>query len=233
MTIELTDEQKAALAAKEKEAAEKKALEDKNKLEGLDPEVQKLIQAQVDEQLAKIKKSLDNLNAAKEAAEKKAEEEAAKRQKAEIEKLEAEGKTVEAANAKLKQAQEEAEALRKKNIELSRDNELNVLLGEHPWRSANARNMAYGQIIGDLIQSSTGEWTHKSGKSVREYVDTFVKDEENAFLLKPKQSSGMGGGQPPTGGTPPGSKASVFKMSQKEVLERAAKGEFGNGGEPW
>lgn len=231
-TQNLTDEEKAALAAKEAADALKKAEDDKKKLEGLDPELQKLVQQQVDEQLAKIKKSLDNLNAAKEAAEKRAEEEAQKRQKAEIEKLEAEGKTVEAANAKLKQAQEETEALRKKNVELSRDNEVNNLLSEHPWRSTNAKNMAQGQILAELTQDANGAWVHKGGKSVREFVASFVADEENSFLLKPKQSSGLGGGQPPSGGAP-SQETSIFKMSQKEVLERAARGELGNGGAPW
>jgi len=168
------------------------------------------------------------------AAYKKRKEEEEKRRAAEIAKLEAEGKSAEAAAEKLKQTQAEAEALRKKNIELTRDNELSRIMGEHKWRNSQAQDMAYRTIVSELVQDANGQWVHKTGKSVKDYVSAFVTSEDNAFLMQPKQSSGLGGGQPPAGGTPT-EKKSIFSMSQAEVLKLAAEGKLpgGNPGIPW
>ena len=69
-----------------------------------------------------------------------------------------------------------------------------------------------------------GEWVHKSGVAVKDFVKTFAENEDNAFLFKQKQNSGNGSQNvPPSSNT---TKKSLFEMTQDEVLQMAAEGKL-------
>jgi hypothetical protein len=109
---------------------------------------------------------------------------------AKLEKLEAEGKTSEALQMKLDEALARVDSLSGINTTLTRDHQVDRILGEQQFRNVTAKEMAKVQIVNELKQDAEGAWVHATGASLGEFVQAFAKDEENAFLFKPKQSTG-------------------------------------------
>jgi len=154
------------------------------------PEAKAMMESMVAEQLAGMKENMNKMSAQRNEAMQKAVELEEQAKAAKLEKLEAEGKTSEALQMKLDEALARVESLSGINTTLTRDHAVDRLLGSQDFRNATAMDMAKAQVIGQLKQDAEGAWVHATGASLGEFVQAFAKDEENAFLFKPKQSTG-------------------------------------------
>jgi hypothetical protein len=222
----------------EKLEAEQKAAEkaEAERLAKLTPEqreeerINKLAEAKAAANLKTIKENLDKAYAARDAAIAAKEALEKKERDAELKRLEEEGKHKEAYDLKIAERDKENERLRKQNIELSRDVAVREALKEYNFRNATASEMAYKEIVAQLVQDSNGQWVHKSGASIKDFAKTFSTSEEQSFLFAPKASSGGGSGDSSSGGNhQPDLNAgkSLFSLPQAEVLKRAAEGKLG------
>ena len=190
----------------------------------LTPEQQALVDQMVADALKPIKTSLDNAFAARDAAQRQLDERARQDREAEAKRLEEQGRIQEAANIRVQEERTAREQAERRVTELTRDTEIQRALSAVEFRNKNASEMAYQAILRDTVRQEDGTWKHASGVSIQEAVNRFVSSDENAFLLKPRQSSG-GGSSAPVGG-PTGEPSSLFKMSQAEVLELARQGKL-------
>jgi len=187
--------------------------------------ITKLVEERLGENLKPIKDKLDSAYTARDEALKKVAEFEQKEKEAELKKLQDEGKHIEAYELQLAEEKAKIKVLEERNVQLSRDIELKGILSSYTFRSANASEMAYREIVGQLSQNENGNWTHRSGVSVSDFVKSFSDNEENSFLFKQKTSSGAGG----TGVTTNKSMdkpTSIFDLSQDEVLKRAREGKL-------
>lgn len=100
-------------------------------------------------------------------------------------------------------------------------------LCEYQFRNANAMQMAFREIISNLVQDDKNNWVHRSGVSVQEYVDSFAKSEEQSFLFKAKVNSGSGSAANNGGNPAPSKPKSLLEMSQAEVIKLAEDGKLG------
>jgi hypothetical protein len=192
--------------------------------------IERLAQERADAKLKEIKAKLDNAYSARDAALAEAEKLKLKEQEALKKQLEEQGKYKELYELQLQEqkdraAQLEAEkaALSARNTELTRDNMLRDALKGFDFRNDRAAEMAYREIVGELIQDANGNWIHKSGVSIKDFAVAFSKDDTQSFLFKAKQNGG--GGTSNTNHKPnvnAGKK--LTEMSQKEVLDGIAKG---------
>lgn len=191
-------------------------------------DVEALVAARVDAALKKMKENLDKAYAARDTAEGKAKELEEKQRKLEIERLESEGKLAEALQKKLDDAVSENATLKKRVVELTRDVALSEQMNGLTFRNERAAKLAYKEIVGELVQDAEGEWKHKSGLSIKDFVKKFSEDEDQAFLFKPKQSSGTGLSRTADEGGKGAKdkKTSLFDMSQEDVLKLAAEGKL-------
>ena len=225
-------EEQAKKDAEAKTEAERKA-EAARKLDAMDPEERAKaerkaeVEQAVKEALADLKGKLDSSYAARDEALKKVAEFEAKQREEELKRLEEAGKHKEAYELREATMKAELDILKKRNVELSRDQVLRAELAQLDFRSKRTQDIAFGEIIPQLIQDADGKWVHRSGKDIGDFLADYAADEELAFLFKPKASSGTGtsssGSTTSTGGS---DKTSVFKMSQAEVLKRAAAGKL-------
>jgi hypothetical protein len=193
--------------------------------------IEDLVKQQVNEELKAIKKSLDNAYSERDAAANKLAELELKEQEREAQRLKDDGKHKEAFELELKLEQEatakeraRVAALEKRNTELTRDINLKNLMSSFDFKTDSAANMAYHSVLSELIQNESGEWVHKSGASMSDYVNTFMSADDQAFLLKPVVSSGSGSTPSPNGDI--SKNKSLFDLPQEEVLKRAARGEL-------
>ena len=154
------------------------------------PEAKAMMESMVAEQLASMKENMNKMSKQRDEAMRKAVELEEGVKAAKLEKLEAEGKTSEALQMKLDEAIARVDALSKVNTTLTRDHSVDKILGDLQFRNGTAKDMAKSQIVNELKQDSEGAWIHATGAGLGEFVQAFAKDEENAFLFKPKQSSG-------------------------------------------
>lgn len=188
--------------------------------------VAKLVQEGIDAALKPIKEKLDTAHSKREAAEAKVAEFERVAREAELKRLTEEGKHKEAYDLQVAEERTKREAAEKKVITLTRDLEVRNVLGAQDFRNDNALEMAYKEIVGQLVQNEAGTWVHRSGVTVKEFVKTFAENEDNMFLFKQKSSSGGGSsaGKP----TNPASseKKSLFDMPQAEVLKLAEAGKL-------
>jgi NADH dehydrogenase/NADH:ubiquinone oxidoreductase subunit G len=184
------------------------------------PEVKKLMESMVAEQLSQMKENMNKMSKQRDEAMKKAVELEESAKAAKLEKLEAEGKTSEALQMKLDEALARVEALNSVNTTLTRDHTVDKVLGDLQFRNSTAKEMAKAQIIGELKQDAEGSWVHATGAGLSEFVQSFAKDEENAFLFKPKQSTGASAMQAGAadGGTQQKSNKPITEMSFEDYL---------------
>jgi hypothetical protein len=188
-------------------------------------DIDKLVADKVSEQLKDIKGKLDNAYAARDEALKKIADFEQEKRDAELKRMKDEGKEKEAYELQLAEEKAKREALERRNTELTRDIEVRNALGTHQFRSDKALEMAFKEIAGQLVKNESGSWVHKSGVSVKDFVQTFAEDENNAFLFRQKTSSGAG---TPAARTNPSSnqQKSLFAMSQEEVIKMAREGKL-------
>ena len=196
--------------------------------DGVDQKLlQELVQSMVADQLAPMKENLDKAYAARDEALRKADAAESSKKELEIERLREQGKHKEAHEAEIAEERSKRERAEQRALELTRDSDLRTALAApNPgFRNKNAQNMAFKEIVGDLVQNSDGVWVHKDGSSIDDYVASYVTNEDNAFLLNQKVSSGAGT-KPAKTVSVDDEKKSVFDRPQSEVLEAAEKGQL-------
>jgi hypothetical protein len=190
--------------------------------------VAKLVQSRIESELKPIKGKLDNAFKQRDEALAKIAEFERKEREATLKQLEAEGKHKEIYELKLAEERAKNEALSKRNTELSRDVAVRDALKNLVFRNDKAADMAFKDIVANLVQNEAGQWVHRSGISVRDYCDAFSKDDEQSFLFKAKSNSGAGTSTTNTNvPADTGKSKSLFSKSQAEVLKMAAEGKLG------
>jgi len=198
----------------------------KNKQQQADGDlVEKLVKERLEENLKPIKEKLDGAFSQRDEALRKVAEYEKEKRDAEIARLKDEGKHKEAFERQLAEERAAREALEKENLNLTRNNEVRANLTNLDFRNEKAVEMAFQEIVGELVRNEQGTWVHRSGVSVRDFIKTFVEAEENNFLFKAKASSGSGGGSSKGGASNSGPK-SLFERPQSEVIKMAAEGKL-------
>jgi len=193
---------------------------------GGDPSIEKLVSQRVAEALAPIKEKLDSAYSARDEANAKLAKLELERKEADLKRLEEEGKHLEAANRRLAEEQARSKALEEQNINLSRDVNVRGVLAGYAFKNERAAEIAFKEVVGQLTRNEQGIWVHKSGVSVKDFMEAFSKDEEQSFLFKPKASSGNGSSNTNSNTAESTGKKSLFKMSQAEVLKLAGEGKL-------
>lgn len=188
--------------------------------------IERLVKERVESSLKDIKGKLDNAFKARDEALRKAAELEQQEKERQTKMLEEQGKYKELYEQHLAEKAAEIAALEKRNLELSRDSTVRDALKALPFRNANASDMAYKTIVDQLIRNDKGEWVHRTGISVEDFVESYQKDENNSFLFKAKINSG-GGSEESTTGTPSTSKVkSLFEIPQDQVIKMAMEGKL-------
>jgi len=199
----------------------------KPKSDPVDKEVvDKYVEERVKEQVKEFKNKVDSAFEARDAALKKIAEFEKKEREAEVKRLKEEGKEREAYELQLAEARARAEALEKQNTELTRDVEVRGILTNYTFRNDKAGEMAYKEIVGQLVRDENNRWVHRSGIPLKDFIKQFADHDDNAFLFKARVSTGGGGGGPVKTGDTSGGKKSLFKMSQEEVIKLAQEGKL-------
>lgn len=195
-----------------------------------DADPQKLFQEQLEkavaEKLQPIKTSLDTAYQARDEALKRVAEFEKQARDAEIKRLEEEGKHREAYEKRLEEERTTRLSLEQENVRLTRDINVKDAMSGLPFRSDSAYEMTFKEITSQLVRNEKGEWVHKSGVSIKDFVKSFSENDDNAFLFKSKASTGTGStgtSLPPSGS---GEQKSLFNMPQEEVLKLAAAGKL-------
>lgn len=185
------------------------------------------IDAELDNRLKQLKTNLDAAYAKLEAANAKIAKTESDAREAELQRMEKEGQKVEALEARLEERDAAIAKLNDRVVELTRDVELREKMNGLPFRNNRAADVAYREIVSNLVQNDKGVWQTSAGKSIKEYVEEFANDPEQSFLFKAKQSSGSGTESTSSGNGGGGSSGnkSLFDMPQDEVLERIRRGE--------
>lgn len=233
----MTEEERLAKEAADKAAADKiaadKAEADRLEAEAVeaaerlkkDPVMSKAVEKLVAEQLADIKTKLDGAYGARDAAVTEAAKLKEEKRLADIQALKDAGKHKEAAEAELAAVLAENKALKEVNTNLSRDSSVKDSLKGLDFRGVKASDAAFKEIVDQLIQNDKGQWVHKTGVSVEQFVEAYAKDDDNSYLFKPKASSGSGSGNQ-RGTNNQSSDGSLFKKTQAEVIALAAAGKL-------
>jgi uncharacterized membrane protein YheB (UPF0754 family) len=185
------------------------------------------IEREVQDRLTKMKSNMDRMAKERDEALKKAAEIEQQQKQEQIQRLEEEGKLQEALEMKLAEANAKLKVYEEENTKLNRDNVVNSQLGGLEFRNERSRQMAYRDIVEQLVQNENGTWVHKSGTTIQDFILAYSKNEDNSFLFRVKANSGAG--TTTSAGTPNVTeKKSLSQMTQEEVLAMASKGQLGN-----
>ena len=185
--------------------------------------IESRVQEQVNKEKAAFKAKLDELYKARDEAIKEKVALQEEKRQAEIKRMEEEGRHKEVAELKMAELQAKLETAQKENTRLSRDHAVTEAMRSMDFRSDIASEMARDRVISQLQQDENGQWVHRSGISIKEFVEHFSKDEENSFLFKAKTNSGAGSQQ--AIGTPqaPSSNKAITEMTTEELLTHFAR----------
>jgi hypothetical protein len=222
-------EEEALLAEKQaaEDAAKAAASASKSSSQRDDEMLAKLVQERVAEQLKGMKENIDKAYKARDELLAKNAEYERKEREATIKRLEEEGKHKEVFEMQKAELQARLEAAEKRNTELSRDVAVRNALSVLPFRNTTASDMAYREVVAQLIQNDKGEWIHRSGISIPTFIEAFAKQDDMSFLLRPKASSGAGtSSSSSTTSQGTGQPKSLFKLSQAEVIKMAEEGKL-------
>lgn len=190
-----------------------------------DQSIEKLVEARVNEALKDIKGKLDKAYASRDEATRKVAEMEQREKEANLKRMEEEGKHKEVLEHRLAEATAQLDVANKRITELTRDVEVREALSGLPFRNDKAAKIAYKEVVDGLVQDDKGIWRHKSGVSIKEWVEAFTKDEDQSFLFKVKSSNGSGSGGSTSTNTDTKT-GSLFGMSQEDVLKMAAEGKL-------
>lgn len=189
--------------------------------------IEKLVEARVAVALKEIKSKLDSAYAARDESNRKLAEATQREKEAELKRMEEDGKHKEVLEHRLSESIAKLEVAERRVTELTRDVEVREALSGLPFRNDKAAKIAYREIVDVLVQDEKGVWRHKSGVSIKEWVEAFTKDEDQSFLFKAKSSNGSGTGGI-TSTTTDSKTGSLFDKSQDEVLKMALEGKLPN-----
>ena len=184
--------------------------------------VEDQIAARVAEELKGIKAKLDDAYSARDEAVKAKVQLEEEKRKAEISKLEQEGKHKEVSELKIAELTAKLDSLQKENTTLSRDYAVTEALRPLEFRSDIAADMARDRILGQLVKDEVGRWVHSSGMPVQEYVNNFAKDESNSFLFKARTNSGAGTQTFAAATDNTQSSKPITEMSSEELIQHFA-----------
>lgn len=180
------------------------------------------VDAAVEVALKDIKEKLNKAYESRDSALAKVKEMETAARTAEIERLKAEGKAVEALEAELANARAELKAAQDTAVQRTRDLELDRTLGALPFRNTRSKSIAFNELISGLVQNAEGAWVDKSGKSLEQLAKDFQDDPDNSMLFKVVQSSGSGSSTSTS--APANTPKPLSQMSQAEVMEKVRKG---------
>jgi len=185
------------------------------------------VEKAVQERLAKMKANMDRMARERDEAMKKAAEFEQRDKHAKIKALEDEGKYREAAEMKLSEMEAKLKVYEEENTRLNRDSVLSSVLTGLEFKNERSREMAYRDIVDQLVQNEAGQWLHKSGITIKDFVESYSKNADNEFLFRIKTNSGTGMNN--TAGTPSmDTPKKLSEMSQEDVLRLASKGQLGS-----
>ena len=186
-----------------------------------DPDIKNLVQSMVNDELSSIKGKLNDAYSARDEAIKAKALLEEEKKSAAMKQMEEEGRHKEVAELKMAELQAQLEAAQKRNTQLTRDHEVTSAVSGLEFRSELAAEMARDRILAQTVQGEDGMWRHKSGVSIKEFAEHFAKDDDNAFLFKPKTNSGAGTQQ--QAGTPDmKSNKPLTEMNTNELLAHFA-----------
>jgi hypothetical protein len=188
--------------------------------------IEEKVQQEVDKALKPIKENLDKAYAARDDALAQVKVFEEEKRKAEIERLEEEGKHKEAYEASLADERAKNAELNKRNIELTRDIDVRNELAKYELRNQSAQELVFKEIVANLTQDANGKWVHKNGTSIEDSVKSYLEDASNSFLLKAKTNQGSGQDNNLNDNASASASGSLFEKSQAEVLELAAQGKL-------
>jgi len=141
------------------------------------------IQAAVDAQLAKMKANMDRMAKERDEALTIKNQMEADVKAAKIKQLEADGKLQEVAEMKIADLESKLKVYESENTKLNRDVVLNNRLSSLDFRNDRSRDMARKDIVDQLVQDANGAWSHKSGASIDDFVESYSKSEDNSFFI--------------------------------------------------
>ena len=191
-------------------------------------EAQKQIQAGIDAALAPIKEKLDAAYAQRDALARDKAKLEADRKQAEIEALTAAGKHDEVAAMKAAALEERANRAEARVVELTRNVSVKDALAGLEFRNDRSKEMAYRDVVDQLIQDEkTGEWIHRTGVSLKDFVANFAKDDDNSFLFKSKTNSGSGMGNMNGTSVDNLKGKKLGDLTQAQVMQLASEGKLG------
>jgi len=195
-------------------------------------ELTKMVEARVAEELSGIKEKLNSAYNARDDAVKKAVAYEEERKAGEIKRLEEEGKHKEVADIKMAELTARLNERDKQITELTRDSVVRDALRGLDFRNDTAADFAYRDVVSQLTQNENGQWVHRTGASIKDFIDTFRKDDDKEFLFRPQQSSGVGSAvqQAPTCGYD--QNKSLSDMTTEELMAAAAAGHL-DGNKKW
>jgi hypothetical protein len=185
------------------------------------------VEQAVNDRLTKMKSNMDRMVKERDEALKKAAEIEQAQKQSEIKRLEEEGKLTEALEMKLAESEAKLKVFQEENTKLNRDNVVNSQLAILEFRNERSRQMAQRDIVEQLVQNENGSWLHKTGSSIKDFIESYSKNEDNSFLFRVKANSGAGKTNP-SAPSNTDEKKSLSQMSTDEVLTLAAKGQLGS-----
>jgi len=176
--------------------------------------------------LAPIKEKLNSAYSERDKYKEEAETLRKEKRDAEIAALKESGKKDEAYEAQLSDRDQEIEKLKAQIVTLTRDNNVRETFADYKFRNSRAADLAFDQITKELVQDEKGTWVHRSGKTIKDFIKEFSEEEDNKFLFVEKENRGSNITPTPKPNTTTSGKK-LKDMTQKEVMELAAKGKLG------
>jgi len=192
-------------------------------------ELAKIVEARVAEELKGIKAKLDSAYESRDEAIKKAVSFEEEKKQNEMKRLEDEGKHTEVAQMKIAELTAKLDEKESQITNLTRDNVVRDSLKGLDFKNDTAADFAYRDVVAQLIQDENGKWVHRTGASVKDFIESFRKDEDKEFLFKPKTSTGIGQDKVNNAGEFNTSKP-ITEMSTDELMAAAAAGQFDSTG---
>lgn len=185
------------------------------------------IEQEVANRLSKMKSNVDRMAKERDEALKKAAEIEQQQKQETMKRLEEEGKLQELSEMKIADLEAKLKVYEEENTRLNRDSVVNSLLGSLDFRNDRSRQLAYRDIVEQLVQNDNGSWVHKSGTTIQDFITSYSDNEDNSFLFRVKANSGAGTAAP-AGVSNTNENKPLSEMSTQEVLNLAAKGQLGS-----
>ena len=156
------------------------------------------------------------------------------KRQAELKALEEAGKKEEADKMRMEELQKQLQEERDRVISLTRDTAVRAALASYDFQSSRAAEMAYSDIVNNLVQDPSGNWVSRIGQSLDEYVQNYAGSEDNKFLFKAKPSSGSAAMNTAAAGQATTPSKPISEMSGLELVEHLEKGgEIPNDNSKW